>query len=456
MSKKNEIIFKILLFTMAFLNLFLFLDSFPVCDWDEARHGVSAYEMLKSGNFVAHTYLENLDYWNLKPPLGLWLIALAYKLFGFSVFSLRFFSALAGFLSIILCYKIWRFYFDKYIALLATAFLSLSNAFIFLHSGRTGDFDSFFSFIFVFTAYIITFKKEDYLKWFLLGILVALSFFVKSFAAIQVFLLIFLYYLFEKKLIPLNFILLFTGCIIPVLIWAYFRFQIDGLNFFQKMISYDLLHRSNVAIEGHPGTNLHYLEPLLLNNLFWSLFLIPASLYKNKIEINKNKGYHIFLKLNEILSHHLVLSWLISSLAIPFLVKTKCAWYVNSAHPVMALITGWYVVKNEKLNFKKWILSFLVFNFLGLWVRTLFLNEQNFYNARNYQIPVIKMAKDFKNQYYFDPENAYQADIFILEVIGGGKIYRGETNCILWTRNIDKFKDSNVLSNVSGWFVIQR
>jgi len=94
-------------------------------------------------------------------------------------------------------------------------------------------------------------------------------------------------------------------------------------------------------------------------------------------------------------------------------------------------------------------------DFLWLWINTLFLN-QNFYNARNYQIPVIKMAKDFKNQYYFDPENAHQADIFILEVIGGGKIYRGETNCILWTRNIDKFNYSKILTNISGWFIIQK
>ncbi len=46
----------IVLFFLAFFNLFFFLDKLPVFSWDEARHGISAYEMIKSKNYISHTY----------------------------------------------------------------------------------------------------------------------------------------------------------------------------------------------------------------------------------------------------------------------------------------------------------------------------------------------------------------------------------------------------------------
>ena len=44
-----------------------------LCDWDEARHAVSAYEMIQTGEPIVTTYEYSNDYWNLKPPLSEWL-----------------------------------------------------------------------------------------------------------------------------------------------------------------------------------------------------------------------------------------------------------------------------------------------------------------------------------------------------------------------------------------------
>ena len=63
--------------------------------WDEARHGISAYEMLKNGNFLVNTYLNEPDYWNVKPPVSFWSIMAGFTLFGYTSVGLRFFSALA-------------------------------------------------------------------------------------------------------------------------------------------------------------------------------------------------------------------------------------------------------------------------------------------------------------------------------------------------------------------------
>ncbi len=351
----------------------------------------------------------------------------------------------------------FKHFFGELIAFISSIFLSLSNSYIHLHSGRTGDFDAIFSFIFVLTMYILVFKKDDFLKIVFLGFMVSSAFLVKSFAFLQIFLVIFLYYLFNKELKLKNLFFIFLIALIPILIWVYFRYKYDGFVFFKKMIDYDLLNRSKVAIEGHPATNFHYLEPILLNNLFWSLFLIPAFLYKNRINFNYEKGLSFDLMINEFLAHPFVLSWLLGTLVLPFIVKTKCAWYVNSIHPVMALIAGWYVVNEERLKFKKWLFYFVVFNFLALWIRTFFLNEQSVYKEINEQKPLVEVVKNLKEPFYFDPDNALQADIFILEVMGGGLPHK-MGNGLIFTRNLSKFnKDKfELVTNLNnGWYLIK-
>lgn len=37
--------------------------------WDEARHGISAYEMMQRGDWLVNTFCGEADYWNVKPPL---------------------------------------------------------------------------------------------------------------------------------------------------------------------------------------------------------------------------------------------------------------------------------------------------------------------------------------------------------------------------------------------------
>jgi len=50
--------------------LFYQLGAHYVLSYDEASHGINAYEMWKSKNYVLHTYQWQPDYYNLKPPLS--------------------------------------------------------------------------------------------------------------------------------------------------------------------------------------------------------------------------------------------------------------------------------------------------------------------------------------------------------------------------------------------------
>src|SRR5689334_17376716 len=84
----------LLVLLFASFNVFVGLNETRIDDSDEARYGVSAYEMVQSHSLVVTTYAGVPEYWNLKPPLGYWLIALSFYLFGVSPFTLRLPAAL--------------------------------------------------------------------------------------------------------------------------------------------------------------------------------------------------------------------------------------------------------------------------------------------------------------------------------------------------------------------------
>ena len=80
----------LVLWAIVFATMFYKLGCAEVCQTDEATHGVNAYEMIQSGNWIVNTYRYCIDYFNSKPPLSLWLIKASYMIFGYSSFALRF------------------------------------------------------------------------------------------------------------------------------------------------------------------------------------------------------------------------------------------------------------------------------------------------------------------------------------------------------------------------------
>ena len=137
------ILFCFLLCCAVFL-LFFRLEDYRIMDYDEARHGSNAYEMLQSGDFIVHTYEGQPDDWNLKPPLSYWLIALGYRLFGFNAVGLRAYSALSMLLTMVMI-SLWLKRRYGTAASLFSFALLLANASIFeWHFARYGDADALF------------------------------------------------------------------------------------------------------------------------------------------------------------------------------------------------------------------------------------------------------------------------------------------------------------------------
>jgi 4-amino-4-deoxy-L-arabinose transferase-like glycosyltransferase len=240
--EQHYIFFAVLTLTFASVNLFAFLGSTPVAEWDEARYGVIM--MIKNGNYVLTTYLNIPNYWTLKPPLGVWLIAAAYRIFGYSEFSLRFFSALLALLSVMLTMTLAKRHFGKSESIFSGLILATTSGFIMNHSGRTGDLDSALAFFTVLSVVFIDRSGQNIFFFYAAGWrCIAL---LKSFASLPIFLIILIYLwardVFDNTASRISY--LFFVSLSLTILWAVAWYFEDGFTFLQAMVSYDLLRRS--------------------------------------------------------------------------------------------------------------------------------------------------------------------------------------------------------------------
>lgn len=342
-QKKYWFLFSITIL-ISILNIFLYLWELPIQDWDEARHGINAYEMLKNKNYFVNYYLGEPDFWNLKPPLGTWLISISFSIFGVNPFGLRFFSSFFGLLTIITTMLYTKTKYNETISILSGIILSTCISFIHFHGARTGDFDAIFTFFVLLSVIVLDNKNKMY--FYLSFLIFSLSFLLKSFASVMIGLVIILSFLLHKTYKQLklyDYIISLLVGTLPLLIWFIGRFSFDGLTFFQKMVSYDLIERGTKTIEGHQNSPLFYLEPIFLKFLPWSILLLLIIPFLFRINtFNKNK---LKIEIIEILKDKTILIYLTSVLIPALLVSTKTEWYIMPIFPVLSIIISWFVYK---------------------------------------------------------------------------------------------------------------
>lgn len=176
--KKYKII--ILLFILIIGGFFRFwrLESAPPGLYpDVAINGMDAITTLKTGQLKVF-YPEN----NGREGLFMWLIALSFKIFGISVWSLRLVGAIIGFLTILGLFLLVKELFDEKTALLSSFFLAVS----FWHTNfsRIGfrailvPFLMCFGFYFLFRAKKVSTRLPNSLLYFIIaGIFLGLGFY---------------------------------------------------------------------------------------------------------------------------------------------------------------------------------------------------------------------------------------------------------------------------------------
>jgi 4-amino-4-deoxy-L-arabinose transferase-like glycosyltransferase len=128
-NRKTRPLVFILVFSLLAILLFSNLGSPPVYILDEARNAQCAREMMQNHTLIVPTFNGKLR--TDKPPLHYYFMMAAYKMFGVSSFSARFFSAVFGLLTLVLLAFFATKYLGKQTALLATIVLGSSTHFLF-------------------------------------------------------------------------------------------------------------------------------------------------------------------------------------------------------------------------------------------------------------------------------------------------------------------------------------
>lgn len=247
------VLFGILLLWIAFLGFYK-LGVKYVDPWDEARHGINAYEMLKAGNPIKNTYLYETDLYNLKPPLSMWCQMLTFAIFGANSFTLRMYSVFCylGLAVMVSLYLKKRFGMAS--SILALGFFAANTTPFAAHMVRSGDADSLY--VLLFTASMICMlklrEKPRYL--YLCGLFFALAFLTKSYHAAMIAVIGVAYLIFTGlwKQYKAKEYALFVGSVIgPIAVWAIPRMVMDGLLFFREMLLTDVLGRTDGTLQNN-------------------------------------------------------------------------------------------------------------------------------------------------------------------------------------------------------------
>jgi len=116
---KSKIFFLLIIPLSLYIAL---LPVMPLMEPDEARYSDIPSLMNRTGNYIT-PHLNHVVYLE-KPPLGYWVTALFFKIFGENEFSSRLFVALCAWGCILLVYRIGTFFHDEKTGLYSAGVLS--------------------------------------------------------------------------------------------------------------------------------------------------------------------------------------------------------------------------------------------------------------------------------------------------------------------------------------------
>ena len=160
----------IVLFIVGVFSIVFFsrLGWLTLQSFDEAWYAVIARNILIRSNplqlwFNGTPFIDH-------PPLGFWLMAMAYRLFGISEFTTRAVSALTGVGSLLLLYGVGKQLVHRNVGLMAS--LMLGSSLWFVYRARSGNLDVPLLFFYLLTVFLgLLYQKKRKL-----AVLVGLAF----------------------------------------------------------------------------------------------------------------------------------------------------------------------------------------------------------------------------------------------------------------------------------------
>ena len=319
-------------------NVFAGLGSVAINDSDEARYGVSAWEMLQNRSFVVTTYAGEPEYWNLKPPLGYWMMALSFSIFGPTPFAMRFPSALCALAAVAAAMAVSRRWLGRRASLLTGLFFATTYGFLTNHGARAGDLDSALTLLLLVATFEVSRLGRSPWRVVSLGALLGIGFLLKSFAILPLIVTAGLYLAWSgdwRRLRIVPCLVALLAFALPIMAWAVARVHADGGStyFLERMVREDLFERSTSIVDKVTYSPYNYVGALFDRFAPWPLLILIAA----------------FLAAREgglrPLAHRLtqgrlplLLLWVLVPLVLFSVSRTQHHWYLDPSYPAWAML----------------------------------------------------------------------------------------------------------------------
>jgi 4-amino-4-deoxy-L-arabinose transferase-like glycosyltransferase len=224
----------VIVFFMISIPLWLKVDVLPMRLWDESRNAVNAIEMYQTGDWLVRTYDFAPETYELKPPLLTWFQVASLNIFGLNELGIRFPSVVFSLVTLIVLFSlVYRMTRKWYIALLASFICATSAGFYTAHLGRFGDHEALLVCLYTCLFYVVyQYSSTERVRYiYLTALTVALAVLCKSISVGMLLPGIFLFLLFDKKILPLlknkhTYLALLLGAV-PVFAYYYLREQVQ-------------------------------------------------------------------------------------------------------------------------------------------------------------------------------------------------------------------------------------
>ena len=261
MKSKNKVLWIIIIAAFIIVDVYMLfynLGAAHLVQTDEAWHATNAYEMYKQNNWIVNSYRYVVDYFNSKPPLPLDFMILSYKLFGVSLFSARFPSAVAGLITLALIVAFLVRDKKHYAAALFPALFGASTLLFTFHNFRAAEMDGLYNLFFTIAMLSLYLMAEKPGFMYLYGLSFGLAFMCKGPHSALLFILGLLYSpktLDAFKSVKRVIISAALAAVVP-LAWIAKRYQFDGTKLLEHLFMGEVVGRVS---SGHA----EFLKPIL-------------------------------------------------------------------------------------------------------------------------------------------------------------------------------------------------
>jgi len=307
---------------------------FSLSDPDEVFYSLTAHEMAAKNEWATPLIFGQPQF--EKPPLTYWLLETAFKTWGESPFTARFFPAVFACLGVMAVYLLGLMGFKDERKAFLSAVVLATGAF-FDGMGKTVFTDMIFT-VFILgamTCFMWGFsdRRQQGIGFIGFYVFCALGTLTKSplgFVVPQLAVILFLLYQrqinFLKSWWVLAGILLYLSLALPWYVYIYHQY---GQPFIHEFFYND--HWRRLLVAEHRGNDHWFFYPMIMvAGLFpWSLFLLAA-------------GVDLFKRLKSSVTaiDYLSLSWVLAVLLVFQIAHSKLASYILPLFPALALMTG--------------------------------------------------------------------------------------------------------------------